>query len=455
MVSVFKISGMPLGRGWWAGVILDLLLFAPWAGCAAGPVVEREVLSDPLMRFSPARVLTDPSAIDPERDEPLAPNTVVSRTVLVGDPGSQVKGFWLRSNMRAAVEVLQGMAVEAGYGVGLDKELIQKLDGNAGGFSLSRLRHGPDAAVVLDDGSSLLRAGYRFRTAFDGTLNEPFIMARTTILRSDTIVEVSYRHVLEQLQLGPGDLTAQGSAIDKRRRSNWLACAFEQGFLPGWNLRLDLGLLLEDGFLQSPYRLVSLFSVRAPNLAADVESIPRIEPENHPNKRVRYGGLLRARRLIPAWHAAVEIDLGHGSDTWRVEHSRVGLAYRQRLGDLVQMTFNGEFYHQTRAIFYRDDYPDGPPGAYWSADRSLCSFITGLVGTTIEIAIVAERSRLLSMFRYLTLDLGVQVAVTNYRIDGALSPNGFTSYPDLQSSARERFQGGLTVSGSLGFEGGF
>jgi hypothetical protein len=200
---------------------------------------------------------------------------------------------------------------------------------------------------------------------------------------------------------------------------------------------------------------VSLFWIRGLQNAPDNDIIPRIEPENHPNKRVRYGGLVRARRLIPAWHAAIEIDLGHGSDTWRVEHSRIGLAYRQRLGDLVQMTFNGEIYHQTRAIFYRDDYPDGPPGAYWSADRSLCSFIAGLVGATIEITIVAERDRLLSMFRYLTLDLGVQVAFANYRINGALSQNGFTSYPDLASSTRERFQGGLTVSGSLGFEGGF
>lgn len=453
MVSVLKLNARiplrkPLRRGIWAGVVLNLLMGASGVGCVAGPVVEREVLSDPLMRFAPARVLTDPSAIDPERDEPLPPNTVVSRTAMVGDPGNQVKGFWVRSNLRAAVEVLQGLAIEVGYGVGLDKELIQKLDGYAGGLPLSRLRHGPDAAVVLDDGSSLLRAGYRFRTAFDGTLNEPFIMARTTILSRDTIVEVSYRHVLEQIQLGTGDLPAQGIAIDKQRRGNWLSCAFEQGFLPGWNVRLDLGLLLEDGFLHSPYRMVSLFS-------ADVWGIPRIELENHPNKRVRYGGLLRVRRLISAWHAAFEVDLGHGSDTWRVEHSRIGFAYRQRLGDLVQMAFNGGFYHQTRAIFYRDDYPDGPPGAYWSADRSLCSFIAGLVGATIELTIVAERDRLLSMFRYLTLDLGVQATITNYRIDRALSPNGFTSYPDLGSSTRERFQGGLTVGGSLGFEGGF
>lgn len=435
--------------------MLSLLLAAVWVGCAAGPVVEREVLSDPLMRFAPARVLTDPNTIDPERDEPLTPNTVVSRLTMAADPGNQVKGFWLRSTLRAAVEVWQGLAVEAGYGVGLDKELIQKLDGFAGPLPLSRLRHGPDAAVVLDDGSSLLRVGYRFRTAFDGTSHEPFVMARTTVLRRDTVVEVSYRHVFEQISLDPGDLPASGIAIDKRRRGNWLACAFEQGLLPGWNLRLDLGLLLEDGFLQSPYRLVSLYSLRGSTAVDDVNTIPRIEPEKHPSNRVRYGGLVRVRRLVPAWHAAFEIDLGHGSDTWRVEHSRIGLAYRQRLGDLVQMAVNGELYHQTRAFFYRDDYPDGPPGAYWSADRSLCSFIAGLIGATIEITMVAERDRLLSMFRYLTLDLGVQVAVANYRIDGAASPNGFTSYPDVASNTRERFQGGLVISGSLGFEGGF
>jgi Protein of unknown function (DUF3570) len=432
---------------------LQLLVLATGAGCAAGPVVEREVLSDPLMRFTPARVLTDPTVVDPERDEPLAPNTVVSRLTMASDPGSQVKGFWLRSILRAAVEVWQGLAVEAGYGADLDKELIQKLDGFAGPVAFSRLRHGPDAALVLDDGSSLLRVGYRFRTAFDGALHEPFVMARTSVLRRDTVVEVSYRHVYEQIRLGPEDLPALGLAIDKRRRGDWLGCAFEQGFLPGFNLRLDLGLLLEDGFLQSPYRVVSLYATRTS--ADETAGIPRIEPEKHPGKRVRYGGLVRLRHLVSAWHAAFELDLGHGSDTWRVEHSRVGLAYRQRLGDLVQLALDGELYHQTRALFYRDDYPDGPPGAYWSADRSLCSFLAGVVGATVEISLVAERRRLLSMFRYLTLDLGVQVAMVNYRIDGAGSPNGFTSYATVASSKRERFQGGLVISGSLGFEGGF
>ncbi len=438
-----------------AGVILSLLVVALGAGCAAGPVVEREVLSDPLMRFAPARVLTDPSAIDPEHDEPLTPNTIVSRLTMAADPGNQVKGFWLRSTLRGAAEVWQGLAVEAGYGVSLDKELIQKLDGFAGPLPLLRLRHGPDAAVVLDDGSSLLRVGYRFRTAFDGTLNEPFIMARTTVLRHDTIVEVSYRHVIEQISLGPGDLPAQGIAIDKQRRGDWLDCAFEQGFLPGWNLRLDLGLLLEDGFLQSPYRLVSLYSMRGSTLADDAETIPLIEPEKHPSTRVRYGGLVRVRRLVPAWHAAFEIDLGHGSDTWRVEQSRVGLAYRQRLGDLFQLSFNGEVYHQTRASFYRDDYPDGPPGAYWSADRELCSFVMGLVGAALEITIISERDRVLGMFRYLTLDIGVQATFANYRISGARSQDGFTSYPNLTSNQRENFQGGYTFGGTVGFEGGF
>jgi len=421
------------------------------SGCASGPIVAREVLSDPTMRFGPTRPVESLGMNAPGPDDPLPPNTVTTRMRVEADPGKQVEGTWLESSTRASVEIAGGFGVEAGYGVDYRKQIVCKLSGYAGPVDDRAVSHGPDAALVLDDGTSLLRAGYRLRMAWDGWLHEPSIGARTTVLGRDTVLLLGYRRSMRSLTI-PADHLPARDAVSDDYTADQLFAACEQGFLPGWNLRLDVSARLEDGFLQSPYRLVSLFSGRS---ETNAPGVPRSEPERHPRSRVRWGTMLRLRRMIQALSAAIELGAGYGSGSWRVEHQTIEAAYLQRLGDNFIVSAAGGAYHQTRAIFYRDDYPDGPQGSYWSADRELSSYIAWWARLGMSWMTFPRRGRLLAIFKYITLSAALRTLHADYGWEGADSPNGFSSYDSPASSERKTFAGGWRFGGWFAFEGGF
>ncbi|MBW1807206.1 MAG: DUF3570 domain-containing protein [Deltaproteobacteria bacterium] len=428
-----------------------LALVSTSAGCAKGPVVAREMLADPTMRFKSGRPIAALELPSPQSDDPLPPNTVTTRIQVNADPGAAVKGTWLESTLRGSVEIIGGFGIEAGYGVEYRNQLEQKLDGFDGPLNDTCASHGPDVALVLDDGTSVLRTGYRLRMAWDGWLHEPSVRARTSVLSRDTVVEVGYRRSISAVTI-PADKLPARDPVDDDYNIDRLFVAIEQGFLPGWNLRLDLAMQIEEGFLQNPYRLVSLWSHRD-NL--EPQGIPRTEPENHPDSRIRWGALFRVRWLIQSINAALEFGAGYGSGSWRVEHSLAQVAYLQRIGDQFTLSLRGGAYHQTRALFYRDDYPDGPAGAYWSADRQLSSFVAWWADLGFSWSTFAERGRLIGMFKYFTLETGLRVLQANYAWEGMGSDNGFTNAASLAATERKWFGGGFTIGGFLSVEGGF
>lgn len=432
---------------------LAVLAAGAAAGCAGGPVVAREVLADPAMRFARA----DPIPAPGQRTEPgpalLPPDTVALGTSVQSEPGDDVQGTWFASTLRAAVELVAGIGLEAGYGVSLASERVHKLDGFTGPLDLERTRHGPDAAVVLDDGTSILRAGYRYRTGWDGVLHEPSVVARTLVLRRDTVVEVGYRRSLRTIQVPAARFPAR-DPVDAEATADRLHAAVEQGLLPGWNLRLEASALIEEGLLESPFRLVSLWARRDPAAAAPA-GIPRTEPERHPHARVRWGALFRVRRALTGIGAVVELGAGYGAGTWRVEHATAGARYIQRLGDAFLLELGGGAYHQTRATFYRDDYLQGPPGSFWSADRLLSSYLAFWGEAGLQWTCLPARERLLGMFKYLTLAATFRYVRDDYGWEGDGSNNGFSSHPSLAEAERTAFAGGTHLGGWLEFEGGF
>jgi hypothetical protein len=188
--SVLQLTPLrwPRHRG---GFVLWLGVLAICAGgCAAERLAAREVLADPLMRFKPGRPIAAPGDDGDEALAAMPTDTIDLRVSAMADPGGQVESLIQRSSLRAAVEVAAGFGLEAGYGQSLERETVLKIDGFAGPLQFERLRHGPDAALVYDDGTSVLRAGYGYRTAFDGAEHRPQISARTLVLGSDTVVEL-------------------------------------------------------------------------------------------------------------------------------------------------------------------------------------------------------------------------------------------------------------------------
>jgi hypothetical protein len=274
------------------------------------------------------------------------------------------------------------------------------------------------------------------------------------VLSRDTVIEVGYLRSMRALQVSASHLPAR-EPVDSDVHSDLFSAAVEQGFVPGWNVRLDFSALVEEGFLQDPYRLVTLWSQRDVSNGSPGSGVPRVEPESHPDSRVRWGALLRVRKMIPALSGAVQFGAGYGSDSWRVSHATAELGYLQRFGDRLILGLRGGGYHQIRASFYRDEYPNGPPGAFWSADRALSSYLAFFGEFSSQVMLIPERGRILGMFKSLTLQLGVRFTKALYSWEGLDKPNGFTSYDSLAGGDRKAFPGGMLVGGWFSIEGGF
>ena len=431
-------------------LIVLLAALAQTAACFSGAIVGREMLADPAMRFQKTSPLAPHHLLRAEPDRPPAPASVESYLNLSAEPGADTRGLYFEQLTRAAVELGAGFGLEAGYGTQTLQETIMKLDGFSGPFRRELVLHGPDAAVLIDDGSNLLRAGYRLRLSPEGNLHQASLRGRSTLLAQDMLLELGYRYSWQEINIERERLPAAGP-VDATRSEDFISCALEKGWLPAWALRLEVELERQQGFLQSPWRLVSLWSPRGQDASA---LVPASFPENHPPQRFLWAGAIRLHRGLASGRTVLELGGGAGSDSWRVEHQHLQAAWRQRLGDfLLELSAGG--YHQTRAYFYRNDYTGPAPGAWWSADRNLAAQWGWWATAGGNWTHFASRGRLLGMFKYVTLEGGFVFLQLLYATGGLDDPNAFSGWDSAAGGSRRAFAGGQSLGGWMRFEGGF
>ncbi len=417
-------------------------------------MVAREVLADPIMRFKPSSPIISPGKPFDTMCK-LSPNDTINLHVSAqGDGGQQIGGTWVSTDLQGSVDLTSGVGLQAGYAMKYTKERIWRFDGYNGALEFDRIQHGPTAAFVYDDGTSLLQLAYSYQTAFDGDMHIPSIRASTLVLGSDTKVEVGYERIMKKLQLDTSDSPPVLSDVNERSTSDRLFAAIEQGFLPGINIRFTLEALLDNGYLENPYSLVTLWTHWPQE--QDSSHVPLAMPESLPDSRTRWGAGIAAKFAIPVFASALEIGASHGWGTWRVEHTSTHLGWEQRLGDRFLLGISAGAYHQTRAQFYRDDYQYGPPGAFWTCNRNLSSYIAWWGRLGLSMYLFPKRGRLLGMFKELTLSLSGRLLRLDYNFEGLSSQNGFTRYSLLGDlGSRESFAGGWQIGGWFSMSAGF
>jgi hypothetical protein len=428
-----------------------LAALAQSAACFSGAIVGREMLADPAMRFQKTSPLVPYQQLHAEPDRPPAPDSVESYLNLSAEPGADVRGLYFEQLTRAAVELGGGFGLEGGYGAQTLQETVLKLDGFAAPYRRELVRHGPDAALLIDDGSNLLRAGYRLRLSSEGNLHQASLRGRSTVLAQDMLLELGYRYTWQEISIGRDLLPAAGP-VGATRSEDFLSCALEKGWLPAWALRLELELERQQGFLQNPWRLVSLWSPRGQDGST---LVPASFPENHPPQRFLWAAAVRLHRGLAAGRTVLELGGGAGSDSWRVEHQHLQAAWKQRLGSQWLLELSAGGYHQTRAYFYRNDYTGPAPGAWWSADRSLAAQWGWWVAAGANWTRFASRGRLLGMFKYVTLEGGLVFLQLLYARDGLDAPSAFSGWDSAGGGNRRAFAGGDSPAGWMRFEGGF
>ncbi|MBI3899563.1 MAG: DUF3570 domain-containing protein [Gammaproteobacteria bacterium] len=133
-------------------------------------------------------------------------------------------------------------------------------------------------------------------------------------------------------------------------------------------MSLDYEGILEDGYLNSPYR------------AARLQGL--LVPERYPGTRDSYAVALRAMKGLlndqGSLDSSLRLEYRYFWDTWQIKAHTLELGYQRRLGSRWTIEPRYRYYHQSAASFYSDNFPSEM--TYMARDKELSSFSSHSLG---------------------------------------------------------------------------
>lgn len=252
-----------------------------------------------------------------------------------------------------------------------------------------------------------------------------YLQDRSTIsLFYSTSVENDYdaeTHGISVSQEFFGDLTTlsmsyvQGNDIvmnntvedfqEKAERKRY-ALGLSQVLTKNWILSVSAESVVDEGYLQNPYRSVR-FLLPGGGAAARQE-------EDYPDTRNSDAYAIRSMYYLP-WRAALRFEYRHYLDSWGIVGNNAELRYIHPWGQ--DFIFEGKYryYAQEQASFYSDLYPYADYQNFLGRDKELSTFNDFSVSLGVSYNI---NSQYLSAFEKVSLNLYVdymQFSYDNFR----------------------------------------
>ncbi|MGO9708815.1 MAG: DUF3570 domain-containing protein [Polyangiaceae bacterium] len=252
--------------------------------------------------------------------------------------------------------------------------------------SVNDFRNQAHGGFTLKSETVSLTAGYVYSTENDYKSNAFNVAARTELFQHDTQLELSYARNFDQvcdrvqvatatttqaiaLENHDGCFTSSASRTSLPIDIDGFQGSWTQAITPVFAMQLVYTGQIINGFQSNPYRSVIL----ADGVKAQ---------ENVPDNRAREALALRGNFFFKQLKAALRLGVRGYWDTWAVSAGDVEAELEKYLGDSFRVMIRGRFYAQTGAVFWSDDYTggEGPKGQYWSGDRELSPFVSGMGG---------------------------------------------------------------------------
>lgn len=144
---------------------------------------------------------------------------------------------------------------------------------------------------------------------------------------------------------------------------------------PTTMVRLGVELNLVDGLQHNPYR----------NVYAGGTHVP----ENHPDQRQRRDVFLKVHQYL-SQRSSLKFNYRFYDDDWGIDSHELGATLSQYVKHGVSANWQYRWYTQTRADFYRDEYPtvNGIDG-YLSGDYRMAALRSHLFGVGLDIDMAA------------------------------------------------------------------
>lgn len=135
---------------------------------------------------------------------------------------------------------------------------------------------------------------------------------------------------------------------------------------------LDYEAIIEEGFLNNPYRAARVYPSGTPGL-------PNVL-ERYPGTRSSSAVALKTRKF---WRhgGASRVDYRYFADSWDLVAHTVELGYKHRFGERWTADFHYRYYSQDAASFYADNFLE--EFNYMARDKELSTFASHTVGTRV------------------------------------------------------------------------
>ena len=159
--------------------------------------------------------------------------------------------------------------------------------------------------------------------------------------------------------------------VDRRN----FAIALSQILTKSWVMELSLETIVEQGYLNNPYRSVRYFD-------AGSALGYSYQPEIYPNIRNSDAASLRTIYYLP-YRAALRGEYRYFSDSWGINAHNFELRYVQPLAHGVTLEGKYRYYTQNAADFYADIFPFADSQNFMGRDKELSTFSSNTLGAGI------------------------------------------------------------------------
>ena len=144
-------------------------------------------------------------------------------------------------------------------------------------------------------------------------------------------------------------------------------------------MNLNYDVILEDGYLHSPYRAARLSGL----------SVPEVYPRTRDSHAVALGIVKGLGSNDGQLNASAHLRYRYFWDNWGIRAHTVDLAYGSRLGDRWQVEPHYRYYKQSSATFYADEFTTQM--VFMARDRELSDFSSNAVGAKASYQLFNRR----------------------------------------------------------------
>ena len=162
-----------------------------------------------------------------------------------------------------------------------------------------------------------------------------------------------------------------GQVVDSIEKGEVLRRRFSFGLTQiltkNWIIAFNAESVVDDGFLNNPYRSVRYFFNDGGNLSVGWQ------PENYPSTRNSDAAALRSMYYLP-YRASIRLEGRAFSDSWGIRAQNYELRYTHPLNDELILEFKARSYDQTGADFYADIFSQPDAFEFMARDKELSDF---------------------------------------------------------------------------------